>query len=58
VRADIDVEIVLDMIYGPIFYRLLMGHSALDERFTDAVVEHVQRGISSSAPGKNLKRRR
>lgn len=48
VRAEIDVEVVLDMIYGPVFYRLLMGHGALDEKFTDAVVEHALRGISAA----------
>jgi hypothetical protein len=45
-RAEIDIEVVLDMIYGPIFYRLLMGNGALDEKFTDAVVEHALRGVA------------
>ena len=58
-RAGIDVEVVLDMIYGPIFYRLLMGHGGLDEQFTDAVVEHTLRGISRGrAPPNAAKQRR
>ena len=56
-RSDIDTEVVLDMIYGPIFYRLLMGNGALDETFTDAVVEHALRGISAGRTAVRAKRR-
>jgi AcrR family transcriptional regulator len=45
IRKTIDVDIALDMIYGPIFYRLLMGHAPLDARFTDAVVDHALKGL-------------
>jgi AcrR family transcriptional regulator len=34
-----DVETLLDMIYGPLFYRLLVGHGPLDLAFADSVVE-------------------
>jgi AcrR family transcriptional regulator len=33
VGFDADVELAADMIYGPILYRLLNGHAALDETF-------------------------
>ncbi|MFM9863863.1 MAG: TetR/AcrR family transcriptional regulator [Micropepsaceae bacterium] len=45
VRRGIDIDVALDMIYGPLFYRLLMGHAALDGKFTDAVVEHALKGL-------------
>ena len=45
VRKTIDVDVALDMIYGPIFYRLLMGHAPLDARFTDAIVDHALKGL-------------
>ena len=45
VRKDIDVEVVLDLLYGPLFFRLLIGHAALDEGFTDAVLAHALRGL-------------
>lgn len=35
-------EILLDMIYGPIFYRLLIGHQPLDEAFSDSLVKTVE----------------
>jgi AcrR family transcriptional regulator len=34
-----DVETLLDMIYGPLFYRLLVGHGSLDLNFADSVVD-------------------
>jgi AcrR family transcriptional regulator len=46
IRRSIDIDVALDMIYGPIFYRLLMGHGALDGQFTDAVVDHALRSWS------------
>ncbi|MGJ4953325.1 TetR/AcrR family transcriptional regulator [Bradyrhizobium sp. HKCCYLS20291] len=33
-----DIETVLDMIYAPVFYRLLAGHLPLDRAFADSLV--------------------
>jgi AcrR family transcriptional regulator len=46
IRRNISVDVALDMIYGPVFYRLLMGHGPLDAKFTDAVVDQALQGIS------------
>ena len=48
IRSDINMDVALDMIYGPIFYRLLMGHGSLDADFTDAVVEQALEGIAKA----------
>ena len=45
-RADLAVDVALDLLYGPLFFRLLIGHAALDERFTDRVVDEALRGMS------------
>jgi AcrR family transcriptional regulator len=45
-RRDLDVDVALDLIYSPIFYRLLMGHAPLNEAFTDAVIAHVLEGLA------------
>ncbi|MCX7561267.1 TetR/AcrR family transcriptional regulator [Sulfitobacter sp. F26204] len=46
-RGDItrpdDIEVVLDVIYGPVFYRLLVGHRPLDQAFADHLVFAVLR---------------
>ena len=47
IRADIDVDAALDMIYAPIFFRLLLGHLPLDARFTDAVLDQALNGLSA-----------
>lgn len=39
VEPPADLEAVLDMIYGPVFYRLLVGHRPLDEAFVGALVD-------------------
>lgn len=39
------IETVLDVIYGPVFYRLLVGHAPLAEAFGDGIVDTVFDGI-------------
>jgi AcrR family transcriptional regulator len=46
VRRDLDVDVALDLLYGPLFFRLLMGHAALDARFMDHVLAHALRGLT------------
>jgi AcrR family transcriptional regulator len=45
IRKEIDGEIVLDLIYGPMIFRLLAGHGAINERESHAVVEAVFGGL-------------
>jgi AcrR family transcriptional regulator len=40
-----DPELVLDALYGPIYFRLLLGHAAIDARFAVSVWESVTRGL-------------
>jgi AcrR family transcriptional regulator len=46
-RGDIDFEVALDLIYGPLFYRLLSGHARLNEAFTEALLSHVFKGLQA-----------
>lgn len=41
-----DLEALLDMIYDPIFYRLLAGHQPLDTTFADELVDFAFRILS------------
>jgi len=50
-RPDFDVEVALDMIYGPLFYRLLAGHARLDATFTDSLLDHVLAGLAARRSG-------
>jgi AcrR family transcriptional regulator len=46
-RKDIDLEVALDLIYAPLYFRLLIGHGALDAAFTDAVLDTAVKGLRS-----------
>ena len=42
---DIDVELALDLVYGPLYHRLLHGHAPLNDRFVRDVVDAVLAGL-------------
>lgn len=44
-REELDFEGVVDLIYGPMWYRLLVGHKPLDEKFADTLVRELLTGI-------------
>src|SRR5258708_40328607 len=41
IRADLDPDTVLDLLYGPLYLRLLLKHAPLDEDFVNTVFEVV-----------------
>ena len=46
-RADLDYEVAVDALYGPVYYRLLVGHQPLNQDFADKLVDHVYRGLAT-----------
>ena len=44
-RSEIDLEVALDLIYAPLFFRLLIGHGPLDRAFTDALLDLALEGL-------------
>jgi AcrR family transcriptional regulator len=46
-RRPPDMEVALDMIYGPIFYRLLAGHASFTAEFISALVDLLIQGLRS-----------
>jgi AcrR family transcriptional regulator len=49
-REDLDPEVAVDVLYGPIYYRLLVGHAPLDNDFADALADHVFAGLAARGP--------
>ena len=45
VPVDLDVEVAVDLIYGPLYHRLLHGHAPLSGRFAEDVVDMALAGI-------------
>jgi AcrR family transcriptional regulator len=46
--ATTNVELALDLLYGPLYHRLLHGHAPLNERFLRELVDTVLAGLVSA----------
>jgi AcrR family transcriptional regulator len=46
IPADTNVELTLDLLYGPLYHRLLHRHAPLSDRFVTDVVDAVLSAIS------------
>lgn len=44
-RAGLDLEVALDQLYGPVFFRLLVGHEKLDSAFIARLLEQAMTGM-------------
>jgi AcrR family transcriptional regulator len=52
IPADTKVEVALDLLWGPLYHRLLHGHAPLNERFVRDVVDTVLEGIVRGQAGR------
>jgi AcrR family transcriptional regulator len=57
IREEIDGEIALDLIYGPMIFRLLAGHGSLSDRESEAVVAAVFGGLRRTKNGRRPRAR-
>jgi AcrR family transcriptional regulator len=48
IRADTDYEVVLDLLFGAAYHRLLHGHQPLTDRFARQVVGIIVAGLRQS----------
>jgi AcrR family transcriptional regulator len=46
IAADTNLEVTLDLLYGPIYHRLLHGHAPLNDRFAEQVIDAVIAALS------------
>jgi AcrR family transcriptional regulator len=49
IPASTDIEVAVDLVYGPLWHRLLHGHLPLDDRFVRDVVTTALNGIQPAA---------
>jgi AcrR family transcriptional regulator len=47
IPPDTNLEVTLDLLYGPIYHRLLHGHAPLNDRFVQQVIDAV---IKANSP--------
>ena len=57
-RLDIDLELALDLLGGPLFYRLLITGGPLDEQLAEGVTELILRGFAPDKPGRAKSKRK
>jgi AcrR family transcriptional regulator len=53
VSPDVDPDVMLDLLFGSAYHRLLQSHLPLTDRFAQAVVDTVVAGVQSSHAGTN-----
>jgi AcrR family transcriptional regulator len=46
IPAGTKIEVALDLLYGPIYHRLLHGHAPLNDRFVRDVIDTALNGIA------------
>jgi AcrR family transcriptional regulator len=47
-RPDLDFELALDVLAGPLFYRLLVTGGAIDEQLAEGVVQLIIEGFANT----------
>jgi AcrR family transcriptional regulator len=47
IPADTKIEVTLDLLYGPVYHRLLHGHAPLNDRFVRDIIDTTLYGITS-----------
>ena len=46
IRGSADIDFAVDTISGSVWFRLLLGHQALDNRFADKLVAQIRHGVA------------
>lgn len=50
ISADTDIEILMDVLYGPIYMRLMVGHAPLDARFVNSLHRFIFPLLGAEVP--------
>jgi AcrR family transcriptional regulator len=51
IATGTNLEVTLDLLYGPIYHRLLHGHAPLNDRFVQQVIDAVIAAVRSPSTG-------
>ncbi len=58
IDRDIDIEMLMDVLYAPIYLRLLMGHAPLDEKFAQDLPAFVFGLLKAPLPARLKSKKR
>jgi hypothetical protein len=48
-RQDADLDLVLDALYGPLYYRMLVKNEAPSQKYAEELADLVIRGLAEKA---------
>jgi AcrR family transcriptional regulator len=51
IPAGLDIEAIIDLVYGPFYLRILQGHAPVNDRFARTVVEYVVAAVTRPGEG-------
>jgi AcrR family transcriptional regulator len=57
-RSDLDLELALDVLGGPLFYRLLVTGGPIDEQLAEGVADLILRGFATRPRAKSRNARK
>lgn len=46
-RPDLNLEVAIDALYGPIYWRMLTGYAPLNDAFIDELTGHIMTGLGA-----------
>ena len=49
IRDDIDPDLIVEMLYAPVYLRLLFGHKPLTERYAEQAIAVAFAGVGTAA---------
>jgi predicted nucleotidyltransferase len=49
IPADSDIDVIMDLLYGAAYHRLLQGHLSITPEFIELVARMVAEGAKSGA---------
>lgn len=49
-RKELDLETALDLVYAPLYFRLLIGHQPIDAAFVDRLLDGALHGLAAPKP--------
>ena len=47
-RESLDLDVALDLLYGPIFFRVLVGHAPVGHEFCDRLLDQLLTGLQQA----------
>ncbi len=50
IDPTIDIDIAMDLVYGPMMFRLMTGHAPLNDKEAEGIVEAAFAGMGKSSP--------